>query len=541
MSRRAPPDEPVLELEQIQGIAVPGFLKPQQTLLQVQFPADDESLAAVCALLIRWHAKHPFTHGHAALADREAHQAVRDGKRAPDDPSVTEHQPLTAIGFTSQGLLRLTPQANDVPGKAFALGLPARSGLLGDPVDDDDPGAAQNWTVGKTDDELDALIVFAGDTRELVDGPANELAQRLIHAGATCTLQIGQVRSDLPGHEHFGFNDGISQPAIRGRRSGAPGAYISKRHLPDTEPDSTRFGYPGQDLVWPGEFVLGYAASSPDPLVPGPVRPHPAWTRNGSFLVYRRLRQDVGAFWRTMDAEAQRLRKDPHFADLTAEALAAKLVGRWPSGAPLSRTPTQDDAAMGANAMANNDFRFDDDTPPRAGVTDFESAKADIVGARCPVGSHIRKVNVRDQSSDVGGASSTQSRRILRVGVAYGEPVPEADKFKIASYGKKKRVAEAQDRGILFLSIQASIEDQFEFLHRWINNPARPRGPGGHDMVAGQNAASADGVRRCQLFGTDLKTQQVSATQPFVIATGGGYFFLPSLGLLEDLLQGAQG
>ena len=94
-------------------------------------------------------------------------------------------------------------------------------------------------------------------------------------------------------------------PGIRGMASAKAGDYITERHIDPAEfPASALYGYPGQDLVWPGEFVLGYPASSPDPLVPGPpAQAEPSWTRNGSFLVFRRLRQDVGLFWRTMRDE----------------------------------------------------------------------------------------------------------------------------------------------------------------------------------------------------------------------------------------------
>jgi deferrochelatase/peroxidase EfeB len=143
----------------------------------------------------------------------------------------------------------------------------------------------------------------------------------------------------MPGHEHFGFDDGVSQPGIRGFASLAPGDYITDRHVDPSEvPEVWLFGYPGQDLVWPGEFVSGYAATSPDPLVPGPVsRPIPEWTRNSSFLVYRRLEQNVALFWQTIEAEAKRLRSITGFETLTDDQLAARLVGRWPSGAPVSR------------------------------------------------------------------------------------------------------------------------------------------------------------------------------------------------------------
>lgn len=90
----------------------------------------------------------------------------------------------------------------------------------------------------------------------------------------------------------------------------------------------------------------------PDPLIPGPPsEAKPAWTRNGSFLVYRRLLQDVGLFWRTMrDEEAARLAALPGFAGLDDEHLASLLVGRWPSGAPLLRVPMKDDPSLGAGA-----------------------------------------------------------------------------------------------------------------------------------------------------------------------------------------------
>jgi Dyp-type peroxidase family len=546
MNEYVKPEEPVLEVDKIQGIVVPGFLKPYQVLLQVTFPGARSDMATVCAALARWHADRPFSSARETLADRRAfrdsrygamHQSSVAGSKEP-----LERLPLMAIGFTYQGLLQLTPQVLGIPSLAFRFGMPARSGLLGDPVSADDPGEASKWVVGATGSELDALIVIAGNTPARVQADADELMQLLVKAGADCIQQAGAIREDMPGHEHFGFSDGISQPAIRGRESKAPKSYVSKRYLPASDPDSVRFGYPGQELVWPGEFVLGYPASSPDPLVPGPVREHLPWMRNGSFLVYRRLRQDVGAFWRTMNNEAARLSREAGFANMTAVQLASKMVGRWPSGAPLSRVPNADCAKLGSNFLANNDFRFDDNTPARVGLPGgslrFPTAKTDIVGPACPVGSHIRKVNVRDQASDVGGTIATQSRRLLRVGIPYGSSVAEQDRLTVPSYGAE--VKPEDDRGLLFLSIQASIEDQFEFLQRWMSNPSRPRGPGGHDMLASHNASTADGMRRCHLFGDDMQTQEVRADVPFVIPTGGGYFFVPSLPLLAELLQGAQ-
>src|SRR6516225_8121748 len=151
--------------------------------------------------------------------------------------------------------------------------------------------------------------------------------------------------------------------------------------------------------------------------------------RNGSFLVYRRLRQDVGLFWRTMRDEAGRLAKLDGFQGLTDDRLAARLVGRWQSGAPFNRVPAGDSPDLGSNPLANNNFLFDSDTQPVTlanGQTDpYERAKADPVGVACPWAAHIRKVNLRDSGSDIGGRIATYSRRLLRVGVAFGKSLED--------------------------------------------------------------------------------------------------------------------
>src|SRR5262249_51253054 len=157
--------------------------------------------------------------------------------------------------------------------------------------------------VGGTENELDALFVVAGDTRAAVKMQVERLTKRIKAAGLKVTYsENGDVREDMPGHEHFGFDDGISQPGIRGRASDSMDDFITDRHIPANQwPEHFLFGYPGQDLAWPGVLVIGQPATSPDPLIPGePLPAIPDWTRNGSFLVFRRLRQDVGLFWRTM-------------------------------------------------------------------------------------------------------------------------------------------------------------------------------------------------------------------------------------------------
>jgi Dyp-type peroxidase family len=527
------PVEPVLELDDIQGAVVPGFFKPYQQLLGVRCQDSVEHLKNFKTLVLE--ISKDVTTGSDALADRRENRRLRLLERAHSKKS----EPFVAIAFSSQGLLKLTPGASAIPSDAFQLGLAKRSPFLGDPTDPRTEGNPANWIVGGSQGELDALLVIAGDHPDSVAEIAKKHRSQLERAGLDIVYhEPGAVRHDKKGHEHFGFDDGVSQPGIRGRAPTLDQPFITERHVDASEvPATWLYGYPGQDLVWPGEFVLGYPATSPDPLIPGPIaRAVPEWTRNGSFLVFRRLRQDVGLFWRTMKELAARLARDKGFADLNDEALAAKLVGRWLSGAPVNRTPAKDIPKLGQSNLANNHFRFDSKTLPLAltghDPDEFPQADADPAGITCPWAAHIRKVNTRDSASDMGSRNSTYDRRILRVGVPFGKPLADP-------YTDPKDDPEKGNRGLLFLSVQASIENQFEFLcNRWVNDPSRPKMPGGHDFIIGQNTAPGEReIRRCVIFGTDLKPTEVSTDKQWVITTGGGYFFLPSISALHNVLS----
>lgn len=515
--------EPELKLNDIQGLVIPGFLKPHQALIGLRLP-NGSALGPVAGLLLQLLDDRHLATGEQALDDRAR---KRQGSEQP------EAEPLLGLGLSATGLDRLHPLLPlDVPSPAFRNGLSSRAGLLGDPI-------PQICRSGCPAGSPDAILVVAGNSAATVQATSWALQRRLLAVGDDLVIgpiQFGNVlNGERRGREHFGFADGVSQPGIRGTWRGAP---ITPRDLrPDDDPDHDLFGHPGQHLVWPGEFVLGEPAASPDPRLPGPVRPVPEWMHNGSFLVYRRLRQDVEAFKDFLRKETARLRPLPGFSTLTEDRLAALLVGRWPSGAPVSRSPNGDNDELGKWSWLNNDFRYDDASrhrsfdPARLPESLREAlrdrppptAPADPLGLVCPVASHIRKLNLRDQASDMGGASATQSRRILRVGVPYDDTPKDGP----------------PDRGLLFLSIQASIEEQFEFLQaRWINSRVRPRGPGGNDMIVGQCAASPDGKRQCVVFGDGGAQAVVETDKDFVTMTGGGYFFVPSLPTLRALLEG---
>ncbi len=521
------PDEPVLKLDRIQGIAVPGFFKPRQTLVLLRYQRNADACAAVRRFLAQLLPE--LSTAAETLADRRRFRKER----------VAGERALMAVAFTYPGLLGLTPSAQDFRSPAFKLGMVERSALLGDPTSKEQDGHPSKWKVGAPGNEPDLMLVVAGDGPEQVGRRVDQILARVAEAGMQheC-LEGGRRERATQGHEHFGFADGISQPGIRGRD--CEGKFVTDRHVPAHRwPAAALYGYPGQDLVWPGEFVMGYPKSGPDPLKPGPVvEAQPDWSCDGSFLVFRRLVQNVPLFWQTMRREAERLSAFPGFEKIDDEALAARLVGRWRSGAPFSRLQVpggEVEHKLATVASENNHFRFDVDTPDLvAGESALPSAHADPLGQTCPLAAHIRKVNPRDSATDMGGTGARYERRILRVGAAFGPTIadPKAEPPTIEPPNGES--PKGEERGLLFLSIQSSIEDQFEFLQaRWMNDDCRPRAPSGVDMIAGRNPAAAP---QCAIFGEDGQMARVRAPGPFVTTTGGAYFFVPSIPAIRDVL-----
>jgi deferrochelatase/peroxidase EfeB len=211
------------------------------------------------------------------------------------------------------------------------------------------------------------------------------------------------------------------------------------------------------------------------------------------------------------------------------------------SGTPYSRVQAADDAVLGEEALANNHFRYDSDTRPVELISGFQdrypNAKADPVGAVCPMASHIRKVNTRDAGNDTGGTLGTYTRRIMRRGIPFGEPLLEGT--IMGDHVPLKSVDPARgNRGLLFLGFLTSIEDQFEFLcNRWMSNRFAPRSPSGDDVLIGLNGNFGQArVRQATLFGSGLQAEDFATDAPWLVPTGGGYFFTPSIDALKHVL-----
>jgi Dyp-type peroxidase family len=232
-----------------------------------------------------------------------------------------------------------------------------------------------------------------------------------------------------------------------------------------------------------------------------------------------------------LEAEADRLSRTPGFPGITTKRLGALLVGRWPSGAPVSRTPDADNPDLAADDLSNNDFLFTQDTPapiflPGSGTSPgaFPRALEGSNGPVCPHAAHIFKVNPRDRSTDLGPEVDTLTRRIVRRGIPFGAPLAEPLKGD-----------DGVSRGLHFLCYQASIADQFETLQQdWANNTGAPTS-GGHDVIIGQTKTTARTINLSPIV-PGQPGETVTAPKQWVTPTGGGYFFAPSISAIRDTL-----
>jgi Dyp-type peroxidase family len=362
------------------------------------------------------------------------------------------------------------------------LGMPSRARILGD----DDP---ETWELGKPGAPLHVLVmVFAAEEATRATMLARERAA-LEASGAL--VYPDELAWPMEGREHFGFADGLSQPFVPG---------------PGREPRA------GDVAVAAGEILLGYR-NAYDKI------PHaPRWGdvdvgRNGTYLVFRKLAQDVAGFWSWLDARARDLVPgDPTAAAELRELLAAKLVGRWRSGAPLALAPDRDDPALA--------------TPERRNTFDYLTH--DPEGLRCPISSHIRRANPRDaRGGSAEDSHAVVSRhRILRRGRSYGAPLAD----DAARAGRDDGVA----RGLYFISLQASIARGFEFIQQtWLSSPGFHGLHGEPDPIAG----NGDGTSHVTIPARPLRLRLKNVPR-VVTVRGGGYFFMPSLTALARFAAG---
>ncbi|WP_333772691.1 Dyp-type peroxidase [Streptomyces sp. IBSBF 3136] len=374
---------------------------------------------------------------------------------------------LLNVALTYRGLEALRvphTSLNSFP-EEFREGMAARAGFLGDTGE----SAPAHWEppfgTGQVHIVL-SLIAADQESLAVVLERARQAHAQLLGVQAVYRQDLYQLAS---GHTSFGYKDGISNPAVEG--SGAE--------------------YPpgGGPTLKAGEFVLGY----PDETGNLPPMPEPeALGRNGTFLVWRKLHTHVAAFRRYL--------RDNAGGPEEELLLAAKIVGRWPSGAPLILAPEHDDPDLGADDQRNNDFLYASD--PR--------------GMVCPHGAHARRANPRD--SEIIG--DVDLHRLIRRSTSYGPPLPAGTLDD-----------DGADRGIVFIAVNAHLDRQFEFVKsQWFNDGNFTGLDVEKDLLTGDN----DGSGIYTIPQRPVR-RRLHGVERFVTTRGGEYFFLPSLSALRWL------
>ena len=409
------------------------------------------------------------------IADRaDGRELVRRLQRIANTAARADTSDETSItvAFTYPGLEALgVPQASlDTFAPEFREGMAARAGVLGD-VGESGP---DHWEkpLGTSDVHV-AIAVLSSDEARL-----QAVAERAREAHAALPGVELIWRQDCyqlaTGRTSFGFKDGIGQPAVEG--SGRP-------------PTNPR-----EQPLKAGEIILGY----PDETGELPPMPTPdVLGRNGTYVVFRKLHTKVAAYRSYLrDRAATRAEQD---------LLAAKMVGRWQSGAPLAVSPDTDDPELGSDPRRNNDFLFADD--PR--------------GFKCPVGAHARRANPRD-ALDGEGSVDVRLHRMIRRGTSYGPMLPDG-----------VTEDDGVDRGIIFVFAGAHLKRQFEFVKtQWLNDGIFIGAPLESDPLVGPRQDS----------GTFTIPQRpirrrLQDLPPFVVTRGGEYCFAPSLSALRWIAE----
>lgn len=400
------------------------------------------------------------------------------------------------IAFTYKGFVRLGLGKETLT--TFPLEFiedmsdPSRAQMLGD-----DP---TTWAWGKPDHRIHILLMLFSRDRESL----SELLAEERQATAGIVDEVLVIESETfplaPGskltHEHFGFVDGLAQPDILGYR-----------------PEKYGANGPGNEIN-PGEFILGYEneyfgqvtasphLNAPD-VDPARLLREGDLGRNGSYLVVRQMEQDVAGFWEMIRAQCKRADETP---DVEAEeALAAKIIGRWRDGTPITVSPNRN----GMDPKRLNDFGFAEDSN----------------GYNCPLGAHVRRVNPRETllANKKDSITTVKRHRMIRRGRPYGACI--ADRY----------TPDGQPRGLVFLSLNANIERQFEFLQNaWISSP---NFAGLYDeadpMLGGRTEnAGAFTVPKCPV------RERRGGVTTHVTVKGGAYFFMPGLAALRYLTTG---
>jgi Dyp-type peroxidase family len=395
------------------------------------------------------------------------------------------------IGFTFRGLQRLElPLATLTTFPVeFQQGMRQRAELLGDTG----VNAPEHWDPVWHESDVHVWLGINGQTAEALDTCQASVQSALDETGGAILLgaqnAAAVVMNGKPTtNEHFGFTDGFGNPEYLGvERSSQPG---QGKLLDD--------GKTWAPLAT-GELLLGYADEAGE-LPVAPV-PH-LLAANGTFMVYRKLHQNLATFRAWLD----------HQSTLYGggkEKLAAKLIGRWRDGTPIELSPDRPDSSIAQDPSRSTNFTYG----------------TDAAGTRCPMGAHIRRVHPRDAFGFKGRLINR--RRITRRGLPYGPFAPE-----------DQSVADTDDRGVIFMVLNASLSRQFEFVQQqWVQYGNDSHLGNDKDVLMGNHGGHGRFV--VQGDTTPANPPFVCSNLPdFVELRGGDYFFVPSITALGMIALG---
>ena len=382
--------------------------------------------------------------------------------------SVDKNKRWVTVAFTWNGLRALGVDEASLATfpEEFRQGMVARAEILGD-TGQNHP---DNWVGGLARPDLHAIaILFARDAAERERGRAEHdtLVARCEGVEVISTLDLEATPPFGYAHDHFGYRDRLSQPAMEG---------TGEVPTPGSGPP-----------LKPGEFILGYPDESGGPY---PMPQPDILSRNGSYMAYRRMHEHVGRFREFLRENG----KSPEEQEL----IAAKLMGRWRSGAPLVLAPDKDDPALGADPQRNNNFNY---------------KQMDPHGYAVPLGSHVRRMNPRDT------AANMNRRRMIRRGATYGPHLPE------------NAPEDGVERGIAAFVICASLIRQYEFAQNvWVNDRNFHELGNERDPIIGNH----DGTLEFKIPKRPIR-KKITGLPAFTTVRGGAYFFLPGIKALRYL------
>lgn len=424
-----------------------------------------------------------------------------------------------ALGFKSDKLpVEKETPANQIvkDGPAFAGGAKQSAKKLGD-------GDVNHDWEAPFRGNVDVLIMVADNQVAKARQLADLVVQQVQTFSTVLLNQKGHVlrrragSSGRVGIEHFGYADGISQPLYF---KDEIEAQVGGKHWTDQEP-------------------LNLA------LVPDPNGQDD--NSFGSFLVFRKLEQNVAGFMKAEETAIAPIRDSDGIVN--NDISGAMMVGRFRNGNPLV-TSEGFTGEIRNDSQITNDFDYSNDPPPQPSDQTMYSSK-------CPFFAHTRITNPR---ADIKIAAPVtpefiHSVRLTRRAMPYqdvsrfGEGKEDQLTFTDQELSEHRRETGV---GLLFMSYQAHIGKQFEFIqNNWVNHghiAGRNIGP---DGVIGQKSDMPQGLpfkpAEPDLQPRRLPQQWGRAVAPdappisfggFVRNKGGEYFFTPSISFLRLLPSG---